>query len=56
MKNYLKFVVAVFGLTIATFSSINAHARKAKTPDCSNTLDTCGYTGNGDPICGKYQG
>jgi hypothetical protein len=57
MKNYLKFVVVVAGLTVATFSSVNAHAKKAvdSTGTCSLTTETCGFTGNGDPICGGYQ-
>jgi hypothetical protein len=55
MKNYLKFVFAVFGFTFATFASINVNAKvKSSEVGCTNTTDTCGYTGNGDPICGKY--
>ena len=54
MKNYLKFVFAVAGLTIASFSSITAHAKVPSNGGCSNTLDTCGYTSGGNHIDGKY--
>lgn len=54
MKNYLRFVFAVAGLTIASLSPIAAHAKKQADGGCSNTLDTCGYTSGGNHIDGKY--
>ncbi|WP_395074062.1 hypothetical protein [Flavobacterium sp.] len=54
MKNYLKFVFAVAGLTLASFAPIAANAKKLPAGGCSNTLDTCGYTSGGNHIDGKY--
>jgi hypothetical protein len=55
MKNYLKFIVAVFTITIATFGSINVKAKQlAVYGTCSNTLATCGTTSGGNVITGNY--
>lgn len=57
MKNYLKFVVVVFGVTIALFSSISSQAQKdqGKLPgSCSRTMDVCGTTSGGNVIDGVY--
>ena len=53
MKNYLKFVVAVVGVTIATFGAINnAHAKKmADNVRCTGG-GSCGYMGDCTPIEG----
>lgn len=57
MKNYLKFIVAVFGITVATFSAIDAQAapRKGTTISdnvCCKGSGDCGYT----PDCKKIEG
>ena len=54
MKNYLKFVVAVFGVIIATFGSINASANAPVATSCDNSLKNCGTTPDGRPITGNY--
>lgn len=61
MKNYLKFVVAVFGVTVATFGSIaNASAKIVGRPkpicmtSCDNSISTCGTTPEGNTITGNY--
>ena len=52
MKNYLKFVVAVVGVTIATFGTIsNAHA-KARANVCCKGGGSCGYTSDCTEIVG----
>lgn len=55
MKNYLKFVVAVFGVTIATFGIItNAAANIAPIIDgCDSSSRTCGTTPDGATITGN---
>ena len=54
MKNYLKFVVAVFGVTIAIFGSINASANVPVANSCDRSMDHCGTTPEGNYISGKY--
>jgi len=57
MKNKLKFIVAIFGITIATFGSINGNAKKAELSDsghCETSCDTCGYTRDNEPMCGTF--
>ncbi|WP_158615225.1 hypothetical protein [Flavobacterium sp. LS1R10] len=56
MKNYLKFVVAVFGVTIATFGTItNATAKIAPIDNsCDNSIKNCGTTPDGQNITGNY--
>lgn len=56
MKNYLKFVVAVFGVTIATFGTItNANAKSASTNNsCDSSIKNCGTTPDGHTITGNY--
>lgn len=51
MKNYLKFVVAVFGVTVATFGSINTNAKVNANVTCSGP-GMCGYT----PDCQEIYG
>lgn len=53
MKNYLKFIVAVFGITIATFVSINATAKKGAVENvkCLGS-GHCGYTPSCEEIIG----
>ncbi|RTY74321.1 hypothetical protein [Flavobacterium sp. LS1R10] len=55
MKNYLKFIFAVFGITIATFGSItDATAKIAPIMDgCDNSSRTCGTTPDGATITGN---
>lgn len=52
MKNYLKFVVAVFGITIATLGSINANAMKSNDNIKCKGSGHCGYTGD----CNEIEG
>lgn len=57
MKNYLKFIVAVFGVTIAIFSSVNVVADPVdQNPDggCSGSTGECGKTSDGKVIVGVY--
>jgi hypothetical protein len=56
MKNYLKFIVAVAGFTIATFSSVTANAKKVADDGChcDSSSSVCGKTGGGDIITGTY--
>jgi hypothetical protein len=57
MKNYLKFIVAVFGVTITLLSSISSKAQKSpgkKPGSCTLTMDVCGTTSGGNVIDGKY--
>lgn len=57
MKNYLKFVVVVFGVTIALFGSISSQAQKdqGKQPgSCTKSMDVCGTTSGGNVIDGVY--
>jgi hypothetical protein len=55
MKNYLKFIVAVFVLTITTFSSTAVHAKKvADGCHCDDSSSTCGKTTDGNIILGTY--
>ncbi|GEM55655.1 hypothetical protein [Flavobacterium branchiophilum] len=51
MKNYLKFVVAVFGVTIATFGSTNVKAKAQENVTCSGA-GHCGWT----PDCREITG
>lgn len=56
MKNYLKFIVAVFGITVATFSTIDAKAT-GKKKDLSDPVKCisygfCGTTHDGKTIEG----
>jgi hypothetical protein len=47
MKNYLKFVVAVFGITVASFGSISTASAKKSLNDDNVTCEStgnCGYT------------
>ncbi len=55
MKNYLKFVVAIVGVTVASFGAINnAQARKMQDSGnvCCKGAGSCGYTGSCEPISG----
>lgn len=46
MKNYLKFMVAIVGITVATFGTItNANAKIAANVTCKGG-GTCGWTGD----------
>lgn len=53
MKNYLKFVVAVFGITIATFSSLNVNAKEIKDSVVCRSYGFCGTATNGAVIEGQ---
>lgn len=58
MKNYLKFIVAVFGITIATFGSITTLHAKAVVNDggsCYGESYTCGTAQNGGTIIGVFK-
>jgi hypothetical protein len=55
MKNYLKFVVAVFIITTAIFGSINAKANLLAT-GCDSSSSVCGKTEGGQIITGNYSG
>jgi hypothetical protein len=53
MKNYLKFIVAVFGISVATFGSINLNAKpKPQEPDCPKGFDVCKLTAAGETVFG----
>ncbi|MDP5201277.1 hypothetical protein [Flavobacterium sp. DG2-3] len=57
MKNYLKFVVAVFGVVISLCASGVVSAQKdKKDPSGTCTLNSqiCGRTGDGNIISGTY--
>ncbi|GEM55656.1 hypothetical protein [Flavobacterium branchiophilum] len=54
MRNYLKFVFAIFGITIATFSSLNANAKKIESGGSCKSYGTCGTTDSGQVINGQY--
>ncbi len=56
MKNYFKFMVAIFGITFATFGSIS-NANAARTQDLNDNVrctgdGDCGYTPDCKPIKG----
>jgi hypothetical protein len=55
MKNYLKFIVVVAAITVASFSSYNAQAKLAPKAvgTCSKSKDICGYAGD-NAIMGSY--
>lgn len=55
MKNYLKFVVAMFGVTIATFGSITKVTAKVNADGghCKS-YGFCGTANNGANIDGNY--
>jgi hypothetical protein len=57
MKNYLKFIVAVVGITVATLGSIpQAKALTiigGNSNPCLSGEGTCGYEVNGQPMTGK---
>ena len=54
MKNYLKFVVAVVGITVATFGSISkANAKVAKDSISCKSYGTCGTSNSGATIEGQ---
>ncbi len=62
MKNYAKLIVAVFGITAATFGSIaDATAngmndlKKNDNVKCVTGTDHCGYTSDCHPIVGKIE-
>jgi hypothetical protein len=52
MKNYLKFVVAVFGITVATFGSINANAKASAIRCKSGSTEGCARVEGGGWIVG----
>lgn len=57
MKNYLKLIAAVFGVTIAIFSSMDLKADPTDhEPGGTCTLNTeiCGRTSDGNIISGTY--
>lgn len=52
MKNYLKFIVAIVGVTVASFGSISkANARVQANVKCTGG-GSCGYMGDCTPIEG----
>jgi hypothetical protein len=58
MKNYLKLIIAVFGITLATFGSIPNMTAQREVGDlsgnnvvCKGSGD-CGYTPDCQPIIG----
>lgn len=54
MKNYLKFIVAVFGITIATFGTVSSKAKVITgSGKCLNS-GNCGTADNGALITGTY--
>lgn len=53
MKNYLKFIVAVFGITVAALTSVDANARQPTKGHCKS-YGTCGTADDGAVIDGKY--
>jgi len=59
MKKNLKFIVAVFGITVATFGSIDKGnaTKELKSVDspCSSSVNNCGWHGD-DPIPGTFVG
>ncbi|MXO06456.1 hypothetical protein [Flavobacterium sp. HBTb2-11-1] len=56
MKNYLKFVVAVFGVVISLCASgvVNAQKDKGEPGTCTLNSQICGRTGDGNIISGTY--
>ncbi|MDX6189988.1 hypothetical protein SGQ83_11565 [Flavobacterium sp. Fl-318] len=62
MKNYLKFIIAVFGVTMALCTSLSMSAnRNDKDQDgpgpsgtCTLSMNVCGTTGDGNVISGTY--
>lgn len=54
MKNYLKFVIVVFAVTVALFGSIGVDAKGKSAGSCDDKPKSCGTTSNGDPIVGEY--
>lgn len=53
MKKNLKFLVAIVGITVATFGSItNANAKIAANVTCKS-YGTCGTADNGATITGQ---
>lgn len=58
MKNYLKFVIVIFGVTVALFSSANVFAGPTdQDPDggCEGSTGKCGETDAGKIIVGEYK-
>jgi hypothetical protein len=55
MKNYLKYIVAVFGITIATFGTITAKAGTTKPVGTCPSYGFCGTTDSGATINGNYK-
>ena len=53
MKNYLKFVFAVAGLTIASFAPIAANAKKLPISDYQTSPKACGSTSDGNIYVGR---
>lgn len=54
MKNYFKFVVAIVGVTVATFGSVvNAHAKKQSQEVKCISYGTCGTDHAGATIEGQ---
>ncbi len=54
MKNYLKFAVAIVGVTVATFGTvIKAQARKQADTVTCKSYGTCGTSNSGATIEGQ---
>ncbi len=54
MKNYLKFMVAIFGITIAVFGSISKSSAKIANVTCVGKTGVCGWTA--EPECSTIVG
>ncbi len=53
MKNYLKFVVAIVGVTVATFGAISSAKAKVREDVTCKSYGTCGTSNSGATITGQ---
>ncbi len=53
MKNYLKFIVAIVGVTVASFGTISKANAKVRENVCCKGAGDCGYTSDCTPISGS---
>lgn len=54
MKNYLKFIIVVFAISVALFSSLKADAKGKSAGSCDDKPKSCGTTSDGRLITGDY--
>jgi hypothetical protein len=54
MKKHLKFIVAIFGITIATLGTMKVSAGTKKPVGTCSSTGVCGFTDSGATITGVY--